>query len=693
MTRLRVLILLGVAFILLLLGLGAGVWWWLFGANEVEAAELVPANTIAFATIPNAATVIEGYQTSQVKTLVDSPNAKPLQDAIINLIGPKNVDLLHTFLPNLSGQSFIAVTHFDYDHPEQIGFIAAMKPKAGLGDFGAFLEKLKTTWPDILKQGKTGKGTVAGVDYEWIQGPGAPDKICVAQVHGWIVTSWGEASLRDWIERFQKKATTPSLAENADYRKSLARVGDGPMTLVYINYHALVELLQKQMAKTNPAAGDYLAKKLDAFGGAALATRFENGEIVDRFSFLIPRPAQLDSGMGIDPCLFDTLKFTGPDTRFYWASSVNWKQYYKNLKEQPGPSSYLPATVNPMANDLLSFLQTWARGEGLDAQHNIVDALGPEFSVQAEWSPDATYPEVGLFVKLDKPDDFKPTIAAIIESVRKTYATSAVIKEINSNGRNFAALEFVQSSPISPTITEDGPYLGVFLTENQAVRSFQRDATIGLPHNADFNRQVGDKRKGAAQVLFLDSPRLLDRAYGTAMPYLSLAGMFNKDLAAMLKGKDLPADLAWLAPMGAWSCVITPDEEGIQGYSVSGIGNQGIFLAGALGGTAGVMQTMGLFPKPNAAGGTPYLPGNPAPPPTPTQSTPADNQTNGTNGTNMTHETNQASPPIATFNDMTNASSATAPATASGTNSSPTNAVPVTNSNATPPTPEPVQTR
>jgi len=52
--------------------------------------------------------------------------------------------------------------------------------------------------------------------------------------------------------------------------------------------------------------------------------------------------------------------------------------------------------------------------------------------------------------------------------VRKTYATSAVIKEINSNGRNFAALQFVQSAPISPTITEDGPYLGIFLTENQA---------------------------------------------------------------------------------------------------------------------------------------------------------------------------------------------------------------------------------
>jgi len=627
MTLPRLPLFLGIAFILLLLGLGAGARWYLFGANEVDAAELVPANTVLFATIPNGATVLEGYQTSKLKTLLDSPNAKPLVDALVNFIGQKNVDLIQTFLPNLSGQSFIAVTHFDYDHPEQIGLIAAMKPKAGLGDFGAFVEKIKTTWPDLLKQGTTGTGTVAGVDYQWLQGSGAPDKICVAQVNGWIVTSWGEASLQDWVERFRKQSTTSSLMEDVGYRKALARVGDNPMTLVYINYHSVMQILQEQMAKTNPAVSDYLARKLDTLGGAALATRFENGEIVDRFSLLIPRPAQLNAGMGLDPCPFETLKFTGPNTRFYWASSINWKQYYKHLKEQSEES----ATINPMANYLLTFLQTWKQGASLDVQQNIVDALGPEFSVQAEWSPDTTYPEVGLFVKLDKPDDFKPTITAIIESVRKTYATSAVIKEINSNGQNFAALQFVQSSPISPTITEDGPYLGIFLTENQAVRSFQRDATIGLTHNADFNRQVGDKRNGAAQVLFLDSPQLLDRAYQTAMPYLSLAGMFNKDLAAMLKGRDLPADLSWLAPMGTWSCVMTPDEEGVQGYSVSGIGNQGIFLAGALGGTAGAMQTMGLLPKPAVAPGTTSVPGTP---PVPSPLTPPSTQQDVAGNTN-----------------------------------------------------------
>lgn len=620
MTRLRLLLALGVAFILLLLGLSAGMWWYLFGENEVDAAELVPANTIAYATIPNAAAIVAGYQTSNAKTLLDSPNIKPLQDAITNLIGQKNLDLLQTFLPNLSGQSFIAVTHFDYNHPEQVGLIAGMKPKAGLEDFDAFLAKLKATWPDVIKQGKTGTGNVEGLDYAWIQRPGAPDKICVAHFRGWIITTWGEASLQDWLERFRKKSSTSNLAEDLDYRKTLAAVGDAPMTLLYINNRALVDILQKQVEKNNPTLGDYLAKKLQLLGGAALATRFENGEIVDRFSFLVPRPAQLDCGMGVDPCPFDTLKFTGPQTRFYWASSINWQQYYRHLKEQPEITSYSPYSTTNLTTttkNFLASLRSWAVDAGLDPQLNIVNALGSEFSVQAEWSSDTLYPEVGLFVKLDKPDDFKPTIKAIIESVRKTYLTSAVINEINLNGQNFAALKFVQPSLISPTITEDGPYLGVFLTESQAVRSFERDPSLGLTHRADFNRQVGDKRNGAAQVLFLDSPYLLDRAYKTALPYLSIAEMFNKNLAAMLKGRDMPDDLAWLAPIGTWSCVITPDEDGIQGRSVSGIGNQEILLSCALGGTAGVLQSMGLLPKTMGAPGTVSTAGTP-PVPSPT---------------------------------------------------------------------------
>jgi hypothetical protein len=609
MTRLRLVLVVVVVLLLLLLLGGAGAWYYLHGANAVAAADLVPEDTVFFATIPNSADLVTGYQTSQLKTLIESPNMKPAADAIQQRIGDKEMDLINAFLPNLIGQSFIAVTHYDADHPEKTGFVAAMKPKPGLDNFDAFVEKLKNDYPDELKDAKSGTGNVAGVDYQYLQGPGAQDKICVAQVGGWIVTTWGEASLQDWVERYQKKSSTPSLSQNADYQKSLTRIGPDSLALVYFNYHVLVDLLIKATAKApgaSPALTDLLQKKFGAIGGAAIGMHFENGEIVDRFSLMIPRQAQTDLGMSAAPCAYETLNFSGPDTLLYLARNVDWKQSWQTLKDQEkAMAATLPANSVPPPQ-VSTLIENWVQGAGLDLQHNILDALGPEVSVQMDWSDDTSYPEIGLFVKLDKPDDFQPVIKAVVDMVHKATENQAVINEINSNGHNFASLKYVTKPiPFSPTITEDGPYLGIFLTAQQAVRSFTRADALELSHNKDFMRQIGDKRNGTEELIFLDSPRLLDKTYRSVLPYLSMAAMFNPTLAAALHGHDLPPDLTWLAPIGTWSVVASLDDDGCTGYSISGVGNQGLFYGTTL--LAGIegAQAMGYLPFARSAAAQP----------------------------------------------------------------------------------------
>jgi hypothetical protein len=572
--------------LVVLLLLGAGVWYYLFGPNKTAAEDLVPADTLAFATIPNGMGIAADYQTSQLKSLVDAPEAKPMLDSLAGLVGQKNLDLLQSFLPEMSGQSFLAVTHYDLDHPAQAGLIAALRPKTGIGDFNAFVDKVKAAYPLVMAQGTSGTSNVEGLDYQWIKGPGATDKICVAQYRGWIVTTWGEDALRDWWERLHKRSATPSLAQNADYKKSVDRVGKGSEAILYIDYHAILGLMRQQLAQKNQPGANYLATKYQALGALAVGTRFEKGQIADRFSFLIPRQAQNDLGVP-GPCAFDTLKFTGPDTRFYWGASLNFAQIWKNMQEQ---ASQTPR-VNPMASAWVTYLQNWAQSKNLDVQKNIIAPLGSEASIQAEWSSDSTYPEAGLFVKLDQPNDFKPVEAAIVDTVRQAYATSAVINEINSDSQNFATIKFIQALPISPTITEDGPYFGVFLTENQAVRAFKRDVSVGLLTNGDFQNQIGEKWKGASQLVFLDSPQLFNRAYQTALPYVPLAAMFNRTLGALVQNRTLPPDLNWLAPIGTWSFVGSTDDDGANGLSISGIGNQGIFLGAGLGAGAMAWQT------------------------------------------------------------------------------------------------------
>ena len=73
MNRLRVFGIVALALLILLIATGAVAWWYFFGVTTVDAAELVPADTVAFASIPNGMVIAAGYQTSQLKTLVMRP--------------------------------------------------------------------------------------------------------------------------------------------------------------------------------------------------------------------------------------------------------------------------------------------------------------------------------------------------------------------------------------------------------------------------------------------------------------------------------------------------------------------------------------------------------------------------------------------------------------------------------------------
>jgi hypothetical protein len=599
MTRAGLLVLV----LVLLIG-AAGAWWFLGGRAGLDPAKLVPADTLAYASIPDGEGLFSSYQGSQLKQLVDSPNTQPLLDWIEQHVGDKNLGLLRVLLPNLSGRSFIALTHYDPASPASLGFVAGMKPKMGRDDFDTFVQQVNSAYPELAGQTRTGRDTLLGVEYQWIESAHGLGRVCVARSHGWIITAWGEASLQDWLERMQGKSSTPSLADSDDFKKSRERVGLSAQALVYLDYPRLMGLATGPMSASNPALADNLKKRLAGFGGLAIGTSFEGGDIVDHFSIIESKQTQLDNGFATGPCAFDTLKFTGPDTRFYYGANVNWAQVWKNLVAQSNAGQ-------PALGSIVAELQAWAQSENIDLEKNIFNALGQEYSIQMEWAADSLYPDLGVYFKVDKEDDFKPAIAALVDFSRREFSNSAVINEMQADGHSFATLKLVEPLPVSPTITEDGPYFGFFLNETHAVRSLARDADRGLLHNDDFNREIGSQRDGASQIIFLDAPKLLDQAYRTALPYVSMGAMFNPTLGALLKDRQLPPDLTWLAPMGTWSAVFKSDDEGVNASSRSGVGNQGILLAGALGAGGAALQSLGILPQHRY---TVPTPGNPLPP-------------------------------------------------------------------------------
>ncbi len=623
MTRTRLSLVLGACLILVVAGLVGGGWWYLFGANEIESADLVPADTIAFASIPNAAPILLGYKASQLKTVIDDPNAQPLIDLALGVIGPKNAEILKALAPCLSGQSFIAITKYVPDHFEQMGFIAAMHPKYGMGDFDAFIAKVKATWPEEMKKATMGKGEVGGYAYQWIKGPSAADKICVLRTGGWIVTSWGEAPLKDWVERYTKKSTMPNLSTSADYQKALSGIGNLALAKLYVNSPKLEEIKSQSNSKPNEVS--LFEKATQYYVPGSQGTWFKGGEIADRYLYPASSRPLVGSGLGETVCPFETLNFASTDNRLYWGASVDWPKLVKYLETLDGYST----SAKLIAANLLNIVRTTCQKEGVDFDKDVVSTLGSEVSVQVEWGPDTTYPEIGFFTKVEKPDALQPIIAKTVNNIRLAHIQTAVLRELNDDGRKYAVLRFIQPSIFTPTVTENGPYLGMFTSQQHAVRAFNHDNRHDLFHNDDFKRQVGDKSKTASQLMFMQTPPMLDRTYRVALPYLSLASMFSKEAGDLLKGKKLPDDLTWIAPIGSWSCVVTPNAEGETVDSISGIGNQGNLLALGLAAGIPMAQSMGYLskdwtkppqPLPDAASTPPSNPvpvpaNEPAPPP------------------------------------------------------------------------------
>ena len=216
-----------------------------------------PPTRCSFATIPNAATIATSYQTSRLKQLVDSPNSQPVSDAVVKAIGQKNLDLLNAFLPNLSGQSFFAVTHFDADKPaEQVGIIAGMRPKAGMGSFDAFIAKLKATWPDVLKQGSTGTSNPRRRSRlsSWLQGPGGAN--ATANLRGPAQRldhhDLGHGRVAGLDRALPEEIVHPQPGARCRLYKNALASGQRPdVARLHQLPFGVLDFMQKQMAQTN----------------------------------------------------------------------------------------------------------------------------------------------------------------------------------------------------------------------------------------------------------------------------------------------------------------------------------------------------------------------------------------------------------------------------------------------------------
>ena len=267
--------------------------------------------------------------------------------------------------------------------------------------------------------------------------------------------------------------------------------------------------------------------------------------------------------------------------------------------------------------------RSWSRPANLGAQarngietSSIISSTrsAPSFSVQGgNGNDDTTYPEIGIFVKKStSPEtDFKPAITAIIEAAlpQKAYTiNSAVVTELNYQRPGFRRARSLSSRRPScyRYHHRDRPvFRHLFLGEPG--RAFLLPgcrfdpSCLTTPISAV---RSGTKRNGASQIGFVDTPHPgLDRAlsHRDALPVDRFCPCLTRTSPPLAPGQEPAARSDLARPPWAPGRIssLTPDNEGLQGYSVSGIGNQGILMAFAGAGGYTVAQRMGTMEVPN----------------------------------------------------------------------------------------------
>jgi hypothetical protein len=604
----RLLLLLSL--IILLLAAGGGACWWLLKKKSAETpiVSSLPADIILYAHIPDGTASYNRYQQSNLKKVVESPELKFLKSWVLSLgeskLNPsqkegidKTQELVDLLARNLDGESFVAVMPIDLknfkgDGLKELPVVLGLRPKEGKAGLNALIGKFKELLGKELEDAPRGNGEHGGINYTWIDCP-REVRICQGHVGDWEVTTLSEPTLHMFIDRYQKKINSPSLADSAPYQTLRSRLGAEEDAFAYVNFQSAFEMVRLALSDA-AIPQEMLTKMLDQsrfLSAVGLSVRFRQNQIEDTLVALAPKATRPDLGRNYDPCAYQTMQFTSAETLVYFAQNLDaHKQYDYLLKtyQDTAPESY---------KSLTKFNETVA-STGLDLNRNLLDAIGPEVGFALEWPRESPLPEAGLFVEIAHPDDFKPVMDLLVKNVEpltestndkegKPISPVGMLIDSQMGPYQLKTFKFTKSIPLSPTVATGNNFFALFLTETGAHRALEKQDGSTVKDSPGY-KTSGASLGRTSSFIFVDMSRLTDRLYEAAKPYYGMALAFSPDLQATLKNFRLPASLGFTQPMGSWTLSTQVDDEAFTMHSQSGIGTP-IFPFMLLGGTAAAL--------------------------------------------------------------------------------------------------------
>ncbi len=481
-------------------------WYFLVPRGASEGAELVPADSVLYFTLPDMQRTIERWPKTALARIAAEPTvAEFFQKPIGHLATGGGLEAMDILLRVKPGRLFIAVPAIR----ENGGHVLlGFQFFGGRKDVDAAMERL---YREVGKNFPDAARTTADYQGDTVTTFSAGQPMLCSAAHGsWAFIANDEAVLKQALDRAAGRSSGPSLAGSDEFKAVASHLSKAPDFLWFAKMQPVVDLLaeigRQQQATQDMRQFDDL-KKIKALGGTLL---FE-GENQREVSFILspdaPKLPQLArTGMAL----------TAPDTSAFFTSALDLQTVASDAYRQSLPPEVQDFLVR--ANVDLG---------------QLPEIFGTDLSLVLKWPAGAMIPAV--FAAVDVKD--RPRAESLVRSIFTAFELPATPAE--SHGASVFPLPALPIQLVDPKIAVNDKYLFASLTTAELDRVLTLQPGAPTLEGSEAFKPALAAYKGDGQAFgFVNTKATFENIYNLIRPVVMLSTMMAPN--PYIDGQKMP---------------------------------------------------------------------------------------------------------------------------------------------------------
>lgn len=402
-----------VAFLLLSAIVAAALIYLKLSRPAPRAADLLPESTLVFVDIPDFSKSRADFANTELYALQQEPEVQAFLEKPLASLRKAYGDTgsVGNFVLNtVQGEVFLALTHVTIV-PFDMGLILGMDVRHKRIEAATGLHQLESTLKQTYPHGSFQDKNHLGVKYSvWETRPGF--SICHAFFNSLVVFTLGEDTMRDAIACYtgQIPPDFKRLATSAKFQNVREHASKNHEFLAYLNVEEMLNLpvVGSMMAFSSQAGGMY--RKLQRIQASAFSMTFMDRGVEDVGFVAYSGGAQKPT----PPTQRKTLALTSPDTLLYSVGSADLATAYEQGMQSLSQSGVAALTL------AVGQFQQAVHSRGLHVREEVLQRLGPEWAIIANWRTGAQAPDFAIVSGVTDADKLRPALDGAMNALKES---------------------------------------------------------------------------------------------------------------------------------------------------------------------------------------------------------------------------------------------------------------------------------